>query len=145
MRSLRSIVATLVVALAFCAFAPAQISRIAGSGCANAPFPVPSPTTPKIGTTVTFNGRLCPGRMPGFFLFGVAPVKIPVGPPVTCSNNCVLATLPLLFLQSSWVKQPIPIPNDRRLVGACFYVQTGCVSVRRCLELDGALKVCITA
>lgn len=48
----------------------AQISRIAGTGCSGASYPTPTPASAMIGTTVTFNGRLCAGRMPGFSFSG---------------------------------------------------------------------------
>ena len=144
MSTLRSLVAALAVAFGLCTSAQAQISRVPNTGCSGASYARPTPTTPKIGTTITINGRLCPGRMPGFLVLGVTPVNLTVGPPVSC-GRCVLGTLPLLFVQSSWIRVPIPIPNERRLIGGCFYVQTGCVSIRRCLELDGTLKICITA
>lgn len=132
-----------LVFLALCAApAHAQITRIAGSGCSGAGFPTPTPASAMIGTTVTFNGRICAGRMPGLFILGLTPVNVTVSPPLTCSA-CVLATTPDIFLQSAVVSVPLSIPNDRRLIGLCFYVQTGCVTVRQCLELDGALKVCI--
>ncbi|MCB9891953.1 MAG: hypothetical protein H6832_18930 [Planctomycetes bacterium] len=120
----------------------AQISRIAGTGCSGASYPTPTPASAMIGTTVTFNGRLCAGRMPGFFILGITPLTFTVSPPLTCSS-CVLGTTPDIFLQSALVSVPIPIPNSASLIGFCFYVQTGCVNVRQCLELDGALKVCI--
>lgn len=142
MRTLPTVLLLFTCLAMFTVTPRAQISRVAGTGCASASYPVPSPTSARIATTVTFTGRLCAGRMPGFFMLGVAPLRATIQPPVTC-GSCVLGLVPLIYLTSARVAVPVPIPNDRRLIGACFYVQTGCITVRQCFDLDGTLKVCI--
>ena len=128
MRHLTSLL--LLALLAVGTDATAQITYLPSTGCQNA-GQTPITGVPRIGTTLTVGSDQLPCNSPGTSGFVLLSLTCALVPPLSigCFNNpCVLVDPQLIFTKAILISVPIPIPNDRTLIGFKFCVQGGCIN-----------------
>lgn len=140
MKALRTLAA---VALIAC-FAPAQVTSISGSGCANSGMSCKFGGAPSIGGQVAFKCANFNFPQSAAFLmigFEINP-GVQLNAPLTCGPCSLVAFEVVTVVTQGVVSIAINIPPDPTLVGLCFTVQGGAL-LPTCLDLAAGWNVCL--
>ena len=144
LRTLLSAAIILITAATLTTTVDAQVLKIRGTGCSNAPYPttVGSPTVGQGFGVIAAPARTAGGQ--SFLVFGTAGANLTLPAPPACARNCKLEWRPLLVLYQEAVR--FMIPRDRSLIGMRFCAQSGAIEAVRpngCVYLHGALGITI--
>ena len=126
---MRKLLLACICLLTFSLSANAQITHLPNTGCKNAGN-TPISGAPKIGQTLNVSAVQLPCNSPGsfgFILFGIC--RNIGGLRFGCgqSNPCVMMfPFQIAALKGINANLRLPIPNDKKLIGAKFCLQGGC-------------------
>jgi len=146
MRQLLSVLAFAAVIAAFAPGVRAQFSPVPNTGCTPNTSFIKWAGTGQLGTQIDVKSGCSALSETPFLLLGGPQSPIPLGPPIACLNNCVLAVNPWLHVGGAGGSPSIsiPVPNNPALIGARMRFQGACVDLGRgCLTLTMAVELTV--